>query len=316
MIPIRKNLDGVAIALMIFLCLCWGLQQVAVKLAAPVISSSFQLGLRSALAAILVTGLILVRRIPFSLTDGTFKPGVLAAALFSAEFLCISLGLNYTSASHMSVFLYTAPIFTVIGLHRLIPSERMQPSQWLGIGFAFAGIAVAFSAAFSKDVGSNVDAEALSKMLTGDALGIVAGILWAATTVVIRRSKLSEAQPTTTLLYQLVGAAVLLLPYALIQGELSNLQAIAWVQSWDSSIWLNLLFQSVVIAFVSYLTWFWLMRRYLVSRLSVFSFLTPLFGVAAGVVLLHDPVSVRFAVGALLVLAGIVLVNRRTSTLS
>ncbi|CAN5702417.1 DMT family transporter [soil metagenome] len=314
MIPIRKNLDGVAIALMMFLCLCWGLQQVAVKLAAPVISSSFQLGLRSALAAILVTGLILVRRIPFSLTDGTFKPGVLAAALFSAEFLCISLGLNYTSASHMSVFLYTAPIFTVIGLHRLIPSERMQRSQWLGIGFAFAGIAVAFSAAFSKEVSNND--YALSKMLIGDALGIVAGILWAATTVVIRRSKLSEAQPTTTLLYQLVGAAVVLLPYALLQGELGNLQAIAWVQSWDSSIWLNLLFQSVVIAFVSYLTWFWLMRRYLVSRLSVFSFLTPLFGVAAGVVLMHDPVSVRFAVGALLVLAGIVLVNRRTSTLS
>jgi drug/metabolite transporter (DMT)-like permease len=307
MISTRKNLDGLAISLMILLCICWGLQQVAVKIAAPVISSTFQLGLRSAIAALLVAGLIALRGIPFSFKDGTLLPGMLAGGLFAGEFMCISVGLNYTSASHMSVFLYTAPIFTVIGLHQLIPAERLQSGQWLGILLAFFGIALAFSAALSNH------GRALSDMLIGDALGLLAAILWAATTVVIRRSVLSEALPTTTLLYQLLGASLILLPISLLKGEFPAENILL---SWPPRIWLNVFFQSVIIAFMSYLTWFWLMRRYLVSRLSVFSFLTPLFGVAAGVVMLHDPISPRFGFGALLVLSGIVLVNRRPQTIA
>jgi drug/metabolite transporter (DMT)-like permease len=301
MTSIRKNLDGFAISLMILLCFCWGLQQVAVKIAAPVISPAFQLGLRSALAALLVAALIVVRGIPFSIRDGSLLPGLAAGVLFAGEFLCISLGLHYTSASHMSVFLYTAPIFTVLGLHVLIPAERMKSWQWLGIFSAFVGVSLAFSGAFG------LNQKDLSDMLLGDALGVLAAIFWAATTLVVRRSCLSEAEPTTTLLYQLSGAALLLLAFSAYQGEFSNLQ----IQQWDNAIWLNIFFQSVIIAFASYLTWFWLLRHYLASRLSVFSFLTPLFGVAAGVLFLHDAVSLAFMLGAVLVLAGIVLVNRR-----
>lgn len=300
----RKNLDGFAVSLMIVLCLLWGLQQVAIKLAAPAISSVSQMGMRSALAAMLVTGLIHLRGIRFSLRDGHVGPGLLAGSLFATEFLCISIGLNYTTASHMSVFLYTAPIFTVIGLHWLVPSERMQRSQWLGIISAFFGVAIAFSGAF----GTN--GHATSDMLLGDALGVLGGVFWAATTVVIRRSRLSEAAPTTTLLYQLAVAGAFLLVFAAAKGDFSRNAAL---QDWDYAIWLNIFFQSVVIAFVSYLSWFWLMRRYLTSRLSVFSFLTPLFGVAAGVIFLHEAITLRFALGALLVLTGIVLVNRKTS---
>ncbi|MFZ6646310.1 DMT family transporter [Undibacterium sp. TJN25] len=299
----RKNLDGLAITLMLLLCVCWGLQQVAVKLAAPIVSSSMQIGLRSGLAALMVYALILVRGIPFSLRDGTLLPGLAAGALFAFEFLCVAIGLNFTSASHMSVFLYTAPVFTVIGLHWLIPSERMHASQWLGIVSAFAGMAVAFSGAFVTS-SKGLDDPHLVHMLVGDGLGVLGGILWAATTVTIRKSKLSEAEPTTTLLYQLAGAAAILLAYACSLGESMLIPA-------SPLAWGSILFQTVVVAFASYLTWFWLLRHYLASRLSVFSFLTPLFGVAAGVLFLHDAISPRFAAGACLVLAGIVLVNRR-----
>ncbi|MFZ6655626.1 DMT family transporter [Undibacterium sp. TJN19] len=300
MIAHRKNLDGFAISLMLLLCLCWGLQQVAVKLAAPVLSASMQLGLRSGLAGLLVLLLIFIKKIPFSLRDKHFWPGIIAGALFALEFLFISLGLKYTTASHMSVFLYTAPIFAVLGLHWLIPAERLQAAQWLGILSAFAGVAIAFSGAFSS---SQAD---LRDMLIGDSFGVVAAVLWAATTVTIRKSSLSEAEPTTTLFYQLTVGAVILLAFAMLRGEHFPAQ-------WDTTSVLSLLFQTIVIAFASYLTWFWLMRRYLVSRLSVFSFLTPLFGVAAGVILMHDPISPRFAMGAILVCGGILLVNfRRT----
>ena len=293
----RKALDGLAISAMVGLCLCWGFQQVAIKFTAQYMSPVMQLALRSLIAALLVGVLMAWRREGFALRDGTLLPGLAAGALFAAEFLCISIGLVHTTASHMVVFLYTAPIFTVLGLHWLVAAERMRMLQWSGIVLAFAGIATAFSDGFGN-------AGTSSNGLLGDALGILAGILWAATTILIRRSALSEAPATKTLLYQLAVSGVLLLAFA------------CWLQPWsgvvvNGTVIASLFFQAVVIAFISFLIWFWMLRHYLASRLSVFSFLTPLFGVGFGMVLLNDPVNLRFAIGAALVLGGIVLVNFR-----
>ncbi|MDB5764910.1 MAG: eamA-like transporter family protein [Herminiimonas sp.] len=294
----RKPLDTFAMTLMVILCVLWGLQQVAVKAAAPGMSPIMQTGLRSAIAALLVCGLIWRRGGSLSLRDGTFWPGIGAGVLFAVEFLCVSLGLEYTTASHMSVFLYTAPIFTVLGLHWFVPGERIGSIQWIGVLAAFAGIAVAFSGSFGMRTGPWMN------VLLGDALGVLGGIFWAATTVLIRRSALSEAPPTTTLLYQLGGAGLILSAIGVGSGQATGI-------SMTGIVWASLFFQAVIIAFISFLAWFWMLRRYLASRISVFSFLTPLFGVGFGVLLLNDPVGLRFAVGAVLVLAGIVIVNLR-----
>jgi drug/metabolite transporter (DMT)-like permease len=294
----RKPLDALAISLMMLLCLVWGLQQVAVKVAAPQMTPVLQLGLRSLVAALLVYGLIAWRGQRLSLRDGTLVPGIGAGVLFALEFLCIAIGLQYTSAAHMSVFLYTAPIFTVLGLHLLIPGERLRGVQWLGVLAAFAGVALAFSNGFGDM------SRGWSSMLRGDAFGVLAGLLWAATTVLIRCSALSEAPPSTTLLYQLGGCGVILVAIAALSGQAhpAPLTGLAWS---------SLVFQSVVVAFASYLAWFWMLRHYLASRITVFSFLTPLFGVGFGVLLLHDAVDPRFAAGAVLVLAGVLMVNLR-----
>jgi drug/metabolite transporter (DMT)-like permease len=292
----RKSLDGLGTGLMLLLCICWGLQQVAIKLAEPSMGTVLQIGVRSLLAALLVSGLMLWRGASFSLRDGTFWPGLGAGALFAAEFACIALALTLTTASHVVVFLYTAPIFTVLGLHWLVPSERLRGTQWSGILLAFIGITLAFSSGF--------DGTASPDKLFGDALGILGAIMWAATTILIRRSSLSEAAPTRTLLYQLGVSALLLLPLAGALGQMGRV-------SMSGLGVASLLFQTVVVTFASYLAWFWILRNYLASRVSVFSFLTPLFGVAFGVLILHESVGMRFSIGALLVLAGIILVNRR-----
>jgi drug/metabolite transporter (DMT)-like permease len=295
----RTPLDAFATALMIVLCMIWGLQQVAVKLAAPFMGPTTQTGLRSLAAALLVCLLIRWRGQPFPGRAGTLWPGLGSALLFALEFLCVSIGLEYTSASHMSVFIYTAPIFTVLGLHWFVAGERLAPLQWAGVLLAFGGIALAFSKALG-----GVRDQAWTDMLLGDALGVAAGLLWGATTVLIRRSALSEAPPATTLLYQLGGAGVLLLAIAAATGE-------AAAATMPGIVWASLFFQSVVVAFITFLAWFWMLRRYLASRLAAFSFLTPLFGVGFGVLLLDDPISMQFAAGAVLVLIGIVMVNLR-----
>jgi drug/metabolite transporter (DMT)-like permease len=298
MVAARKPLDGLAIGLMTMQCVFLGLQQVAVKVAALGMGPVMQLGVRSAVAAFLVGALMLLRGSTFSVRDGTFWPGIGAGALFALEFLFIALGLQYTTASHMSVFLYTAPVFTVLGLHWFVPGERLRLIQWLGVLAAFAGIAVAFSNGFAEQARDWQD------MLWGDVLGVLGGLSWAATTVLIRRSALSEAPPTTTLFYQLGSAGVILVVIAAMMGQATGVVM-------TPMVWASLAFQSVIVAFLCFLLWFWMLRRYLASRLSVFSFLTPLFGVGFGVLLLNDPVGVRFAIGAALVMSGVIMVNLR-----
>ncbi len=295
---LRKSLDSFAIGLMVLLCACWGLQQVAIKAAAPALHPVTQIGIRSLVAALMLGALMAWRREGFSLRDGRLKPGLLAGLLFASEFLLAAIGLLYTSASHMVVFPYTAPIFTALALHWRVAGERLVPRQWLGVLMAFAGVAVVFSTGL-------FGGETTTRMLIGDALGIGAGLLWAATTLVIRSSSLSEAPASQTLMYQLGVAAVLML----VAGPL--LQGARPMAEMSGLIWANLAFQSLVVAFASFLAWFWLLRRYLASRLSAFSFLTPLFGVSFGVLFLGETLEPQFIAGAVLVLAGIVLVNLR-----
>jgi drug/metabolite transporter (DMT)-like permease len=217
------------------------------------------------------------------------------ALLFGLEFLLVAEGLHHTTASHMVVFLYTAPMFAALGLHWKLPVERLGRVQWLGIVLAFGGLAWAF-------LGRSAAAGALpSNVLWGDFLGVLGGLAWGATTVLVRCSTLSRAPATQTLLYQLIGAFVMLLAGALITGQARfNL---------TPQVWASLAFHSLVVSFASFLAWFWLLRHYLASRLGVFSFLTPLFGIVFGAWLLSEPIEPSFLIGAVPVLIGIVLVS-------
>ncbi|MFJ5380521.1 DMT family transporter [Cupriavidus sp. CER94] len=293
----RRPLDSMAIGLMVLLCAAWGLQQVIIKVTAPLMGAVLQAGVRSAIAALLVFAFAAWRGTPLWERDGTLRAGLVAGLLFGAEFFCIFVGLGHTTASRMAVFLYTAPIFTALGLHLFVPGEHLRRGQWAGVAVAFLGMVLAFADGI-------VAASAQSSTLLGDALGVLAGALWAATTIVVRGSKLSHAPASKTLLYQLAVSAVLLLVMAVAAGQVHRVEVTGFVVA-------SLFYQSVLIAFASYLIWFWLLRQYLASRLSVFSFLTPLFGVAFGVLLMHDHVGTRFALAAVMVLGGIVLVNRK-----
>ncbi|MFM0380803.1 DMT family transporter [Paraburkholderia strydomiana] len=298
-LPTRRAPDGFAILLMVGLCAIWGFQQVAIKSANAALPPFFQAGLRSAIATLLVWGWARSRGTPLFRDDGTLSAGLLAGVLFAAEFVCIFLGLTLTSASRMAVFLYTAPCFTALGLHWFVDGERMRRIQWLGILVAFAGITLAFADGFLH--GATARSASLAAV-AGDALGVLAGIAWAATTVVVRATRLAHSSASKTLFYQLAVSAVVLLALALAFGE-------AHVDTVTPLAIASLAYQAVVVAFVSYLVWFWLLTRYVASRLSVFSFLTPMFGVTFGVLLLGESFSLRFLMAAALVLTGIALVN-------
>lgn len=301
---VRKAIDARAGSLMVLLCMIWGFQQIAIKAVSHDITPLFQIALRSGMAACLVGTLMFLRRGNASQTAqaspaaGTWRAGLLVAVLFAAEFLLIGEALRFTTASRTVVFLYTAPIFAALGLHWRLPTERLHAAQWLGIAIAFFGIVLAFWQGGLESIG---DDAASRNMIWGDFLALLSGLAWGATTVVIRCSSLTNATAAKTLLYQLVGAFVLLMIAAVCMGQTGFRQT--------PLAWSSLLFQGIVVTFASYLAWFWLLRHYLASRLGALSFMTPLFGVAFGVSLLGEPVEARFLAGAAMVLVGIALVN-------
>jgi drug/metabolite transporter (DMT)-like permease len=255
--------------------------------AAPVM----QLAIRFAGASIFFGTWVLIREGRRAFADGTLSSGLLLGLMFSLEFIFAGQALAHTTAAHSVVFLYTAPIFTALGL-QFLPEERLSRLQWAGIGVAFFGIVIAFLGFSGRPV---------VELLTGDLLALLGGVSWGFSNVVLRRGRIGGAATAKTVLYQVATATLLLGAFAASTGQTQvNLSTMTV---------LSLAFQTLFIAISSYLVWFWLLRRYLTSRLMLLSLLTPLFGVGFGAALLGDPIDLRFGLGALLVLMGVLMVN-------
>lgn len=290
----HERLDAWAVFLIVLCCALWGLQQIAVKAILPEAPPLFQGGVRSLGAALLVWAWSRARGIALFEADGTLVAGLAAGALFGGEFVCIYLGLPHTNASRFIVFLYCAPFVLVACLSRLVPSERLDAVQRFGMVAAFCALAYAFQEGFNQPA---------REQLLGDALALAAAVLWALTTLLVRVTRLSVATPEKTLLYQLAVSAVLMCAASLALHE-------PWPVSPSLAVLESLAFQTVVVAFASYLAWFWLLFHYPATKVSAFSFLTPMFGLIQGSLLLHEAVSARLIVALAFVVGGIYLVNR------
>ena len=295
----KTHLDTLAVGSLLVCCLLWGLNQVAVKAALSEISPLWQAGLRSLGAALLVWAWATTRGIKLFERDGTLAGGLLAGGLFGLEFACIFAGLQYTSASRMVVFIYLSPFVVALGMPFISKSERLSLRQSAGLLLAFAAVAWAFAEGFSQGRAGGSDRQWL-----GDALGLLAALLWGGTTLAIRATKLSAATAEKTLFYQLGVSGLGLVAAALLIGETLPLQ-------WSMRLSGLMLFQTVVVSFASYLMWLWLVRHYPATRLASFTLSTPLFGLLAGALLLGESISLRLGVALLALTAGVALVNRK-----
>jgi drug/metabolite transporter (DMT)-like permease len=276
------------------LCLTWGFNQVAIKLAIHDIPPLVQSAARSVIAALLVGAWTQLRGIPLFKRDGTLLAGIVAGTLFAIEFVLIYRGLMWTTATRAVLFIYLAPFFVVLGSRWFIPGDQFHPSQWLGLLMSFVGIVIAF--------GLPTPAADPHQML-GDIMMVGGAAAWAATTLVIKASPLNRVSAEKTMLYQLVVSAPLLAAAALVYGE--------HITAMPSALALGaLVYQAVWVVSVTYVIWFALVVRYSANRLSAFTFLTPLFGVAAGHFVLNEPLTPPFALAVVFVALGLVLVNR------
>ncbi|MSO68189.1 MAG: DMT family transporter [Pseudolabrys sp.] len=291
---VTRRLDPLAAAIVVVLCLSWGVNQVAVKLAIHDIPPLIQSTIRSIVASLIVAAWCKARGIPLLMRDGTLLPGLAAGVCFGIEFICIFQGLAYTTATRAVLFIYLAPFFVVLGARIFLPADRFGAAQWLGLGLSFAGMMVAFG----------LPTPALDpRQAIGDVMMVGGAVFWSATTLIIKASSLNRVPAEKVMLYQLVVSIPMLAAAALLFGQR--------IEHMPSALAIgSLVYQTVWVVSVTFVVWFALMARYSANRLSAFSFLTPLFGVAAGHLLLGEPLTPAFAAAVALVATGLVLVNR------
>jgi drug/metabolite transporter (DMT)-like permease len=288
-----RPLSPGAVALMVMVCVSWGFNQIAVKLALPDIPPMLQATIRSAGALPVLLLIARLRGVKLFERDGTLWPGLLAGLLFGLEFVLIYRGLLLTSASRAVVFLYTTPFFVALGSYQFL-GERLRASQWAGLGLSFAGVALAIGVP-QADVDANV--------LLGDLLVVGGGVLWAATTLLVKGSSLIRVPPEKALGYQVAVSIPILALAAWVSGE--TLTRI------PGPLALSLMaYQAVWVVGLTFLIWFGLVKTYSASKLSAFTFITPLFGVVASYFIMHDTLTPVFGAAAVLVIAGLYLVNR------
>ncbi|MFN4359773.1 MAG: DMT family transporter [Hylemonella sp.] len=297
--PLRKDhLDGVAAGILLACCMFWGFQQVLVKATLPELPPIYQAALRFVGATALLMLWCRWRGVSLLQRDGTLWPGLLAGALFAGEFACLYIGLQYTTASRLTVFLYTSPFWVALVLPLLVRAERLRAVQWLGLLLAFIALVFAMRESFVAP-----DREG---QLLGDLLALTAGLAWGLTTVTIRASRLVRCSAEKLLFYQVAVSALVLPLLSLALGERWTLQFSAFGLT-------SLLLQTVVGAFASYLVWMWMLGRYPATKISAFAFLTPLFALLFGALWLAEPVTPSLLAALALVALGIVLVNRRAA---
>jgi len=288
-----RPLSATAIALMVMLCLSWGFNQIAVKLALPDIPPLLQATIRSTGGVMIIMVVAWFRGVPLFARDGTLKAGILAGIFFGLEFILIYRGLLYTTASRAVVFLYVAPFVVALGSKRFL-GEQLNRLQWCGLALSFAGVALAIGVPQPS-----VDA----KVILGDIMLVGGGILWAATTLVVKGSRLQQAPAEKTLAYQVAVSVPILGLGAMLSGET--------ITHMPSPLALGLMaYQTFWVVGTTFLIWFFLIKSYSASKLSSFTFMTPLFGVIGGYFVMHDALTWAFLGAALLVIAGLYLVNR------
>ncbi|HLH50030.1 MAG TPA: DMT family transporter [Roseiarcus sp.] len=290
MVQSSKPLDRFAVAVMLVLCASWGLQQISAKAALVDFAPITQAALRSIGASLAVGAFALWREPKIFRRDGSLLLGLLAGLIFAAEFIALFLAVQWTSASRVIVFLYSAPFFVALGAVLFLPQERLRLLQWLGLALSFSGVAVALSGAGGK------------QGLTGDLLAIFGAATWAMVTVMAKATGLRFVPPTKVLLYQLAVSAIVMTIAARIARE-------PWPAHVSAIGAASLIYQTFWVASATYLAWFWMLTRYRAGDMAAFTFVAPIVGVFAGHFLLGETLAPGFLLALALVAGGVLLVN-------
>lgn len=289
----KSSIDAFGVVSLTAFALLLAFNQVVIKVTNEGLQPVFFAALRSLGGAALIYAWIRWRRIPLTFPRETVAAGLLIGGVFAFEFICLFLALDYTTVIRTSVIFYTMPIWLALAAHVLIPGESLSRLKSAGLALAFGGVVIAILARGES---------AGTASLLGDIFALGAALGWAGIALIVRATRLKEVRPEVQLLWQLaVSAPILFVAAAFFGPALRDPSAIHWA---------GLAFQIVAIVSAGFLFWLWLLTIYPASSVAAFAFLSPVFGVGLGWLLLDEPISPSIVAALVLVCLGLILVNR------
>ena len=283
----KSHIDTFGAVALVLFAFNLGFNQVVIKVSTGGFNPVFLAGLRSLGAVALLLIWMRLRGVSLSLPRSALMGGLAAGAFFTLEFVCLFLALDLTTVSRASILLYSMPVWLGIAAHLWLPGERL-----LGMGLAMAGVALALS-----------DGGAEGANWLGDLLALLAALCWAGIALCVRITPLSKVPPAQQLMMQLIISAPVLLLLAPLFGPL--LREIEPVHL------AGLAYQIIAVASFGFLAWFWLLTVYPAASVASFSFLSPVFAVLLGWLILSEEIGLTVWLALLLVAAGIYLINRK-----
>jgi drug/metabolite transporter (DMT)-like permease len=287
----KETLDLKAVALLTVLCMLWGFNGVAIKVSNAGIAPIFGAGIRSVIAVLGLAVWMKMNRM--RLFPGKVLDGLVVGILFGTEFALLFSSLLFTTVSSAWILLYSTPFFHTLGAHYFLKGDRITIYKGIGLIMAFVGIVLLLS--------KHLGAPSLVPCV-GDMCALGAALLWAVTTIYIKRKLVGKVSHHHTLFYQTVFSIPILFLLSILFQETP-------IQHIDALILSSILFQGIIIAFISYLVWFYLVHAYPVSLLSAFTFLTPVFATISGVVFINESLTLTLVFSLILVSVGIYVVN-------
>ncbi len=281
--------------LLVALCLVWGGNMVSIKLSLYGLPPIFSAAARSLATSIILGAYLSATKRQAFMDRKNVVHGAVVGALFGAEFLLLYWGTSFTDVSRAVVFLYTQPLWVAVGAHFLLPNDRLSRVKVVGLVAAFTGLVLVFQ---SRSGG-------LQRWYwVGDLMETAAGFLWAATSLYIKKYMLDKNISHYQTLFSQLFYSIPILGVGVLVFEPGATIVL------DRLTVGTLVYQTVIVAFLSYLLWFWMVHRYQISILSAFTFLTPLFGVLLSGLILGEPLPLMLWLGLILVASGIYLVNK------
>ena len=288
----KDHMDLFGATALIAFALHLAFNQVVIKVTSGGFGPVYAAGLRSAGAVAVLLIWMRLRGISLHIPRAAWPGGIMAGVLFAAEFFCLFQALDLGAVSRSSVIFYTMPVWLALVAHFVLPGEQLTRARLLGLVLAMGGVALAL-----------LDRDSLGVNWTSDLLALAAAVMWAGIVLCLRLTALSEIEPSQQLLMQVLVSAPILLVLSLFMGDFIRDLAPIHVA--------GLVFQTVAVASLGFMVWFWLMKQYPASSVASFSFLSPVFSVILGWLLLSEEVALSVWVALVLVASGIYLINRK-----
>ena len=291
----KNKIDAFGAVALISFSLLLGINHVVIKIVNVGLNPIFFAGIRSFIAFLFIIIWMKFTRKPIVFNKKNLNICLIAGLVFALEFLFLFLALDFTSVSRNSIIYYSMPLWLTVLLFFTKNKEKLSFIKLLGLILAFSGVVISVS---KNDSGLIIN----SSSLFGDFLAFLAALFWALLIIIAKNSNFNKEMPEMQLLWMVMVSGPILICFSFfIEDPIRDFQII--------HIW-GLLFQSIVVVAGGFLFWLWLLSKYPASGVASFSFLTPIFTIFFGWLILSEVMTPDFIFAAFLVITGLILINK------